>query len=262
MLALDAAMGIFNNVPARVNYCELDLQLSCHPGTFELANHLEMLQQAALPRPRMKLVEAFRRLFVPPSELRIAYQHEEVCCWDLLSLIHGTCVEVASVWIFEDAYRDTVMFTHCWQNLFENPLYRNSPTSLTHDVHLVHEPMKVALKNWKTLWDDVRAKLPRSAVGEMGFETSADSYWTLTSMIVQKFERKNRTNSTGGSSNGVTSQPTGHTTVKRDTVASDDGMSESSANSRARGISPVLDFMPLEADSDSQGAHLRKILAR
>jgi hypothetical protein len=90
MLALDAAMGIFNNVPSRINYCELDLQLSCHSGAFELASHMEMVQRSAYPRPRVKLVEAFRKLFVHPTELKAAYRHETLGSWDMLVLVHGT----------------------------------------------------------------------------------------------------------------------------------------------------------------------------
>jgi hypothetical protein len=123
--------------------------------------------------------------------------------------------------------------------------------------------MKTALTNWKTLWDDVRAKLPRSTVSEMGFETSADSYWTLVRMIVMKFEYKKRAPSTAGTTNGVVPAHTTYVGMKRETGADEDGMSESSLNSRGgRGASPILDFMPLEADCDSQGAHLRKILSR
>ena len=89
LLALDSAMGIFNNVPPRVNYCELDLQLSCHPEYFELSSYAEMLQRGSFPRQRMKVIDAFQKLFVHPSELKLAYQNENLCCWDMLCLIHG-----------------------------------------------------------------------------------------------------------------------------------------------------------------------------
>lgn len=263
MLALDSAMGIFNNVPPRVNYCELDLQLSCHIETFELTSYAEMVQRSAFPRGRMKLIDAFQKLFVQSSEVKAAYQHEVLCCWDMLLLIHGACVRIISGWYIQDANSHPVLFTHCWQHLFGNPLHRASPTSLTAEPQLVYDPMKTALANWKILWDDIRAKLPRTTVGEMGFETSADSYWTLVRMIVLKFEYKKRTTSVASSTNGTAGQHAPHNIAKRDPGASDDGMSESSLNSRgARGISPSLDFMPLEADCDSQGAHLRKILSR
>lgn len=89
IVALDSAMGIFNNVPPRIHYCELDLQLPCHAEYFDLSGYAEMLQRSSFPRTRMKLIEAFRKLFVHPSELKAAYQNEILCCWDLLYLIHG-----------------------------------------------------------------------------------------------------------------------------------------------------------------------------
>ncbi len=94
LLALDSAMGIFNNVPPRVNYCELDLQLPCHAEYFDLSSHSEMLQRSSFPRTRMKLIEAFQKLFVHPGELKAAYQSEILCCWDLLYLVHGICLGI------------------------------------------------------------------------------------------------------------------------------------------------------------------------
>lgn len=77
-------------------------------------------------------------------------------------------------------------------------------------------------------------------VHESGFETSADSYWTLTKLIVQRLERR-PSSTQGADGNGETNGV--------------DDVSES-------GTANLLDFMPLEADCDSHGAHLRKILGR
>lgn len=98
----------------------------------------------------------------------------------------------------------------------------------------------MALANWKITWDDIRSKMAKSTVHEAGFETSADSYWTLTKLIVQKFERKP----------SLAQGTDGHGAAN-----GNDDMSDSGASS-------LLDFMPLEADCDSHGAHLRKILGR
>lgn len=92
LLALDSAMGMFNNVPARVSYCELDLQLPCHQQYFELSSYTEMLQKSLFPLPRMKLIDAFQRFFQPPSEIKFAFQAESLCCWDMLYLIHGLLI--------------------------------------------------------------------------------------------------------------------------------------------------------------------------
>ncbi len=154
-----------------------------------------------------------------------------------------------------------MLYTHCWQHLFGNPLNRTSPTSLAFEPNnLAYGPIKTALADWKTLWDDTRARMTSSAVNEMGFETSADSYWTLTKMIVQRFEGRNAGHAAASvNSNGT---PPSHTTVGG-LIGNDEAMSEASSNGiEVRGSSPSLDFMPLEADCDSHGAHLRKILKR
>jgi hypothetical protein len=89
LLALDSAMGMFNNVPTRVSYYELDLQLPCHQQFFELSSYTEMLQKSLFPPPRMKLIDAFQKFFQPQSEIKFAFQAESLCCWDMLYLIHG-----------------------------------------------------------------------------------------------------------------------------------------------------------------------------
>jgi hypothetical protein len=148
-----------------------------------------------------------------------------------------------------------VLYTHSWQQLFGNPLNRLSATSLSLVSTVSIEPMKTALANWKTLWDEIRSGITRSAFSEMGFETSADSYWTLLKMVVSKFEDKASGSPVAGAVNGTTNG-----------TSSDDDCRHTRSNPSGllgqRASSPALDFMPLEVDCDSQGAHLRKILKR
>ena len=89
ILALDSAMGMFNNVPARVNYSELDLELPCQPQYFEFPTYLDMSTTGLFPKPRLKSIEAFRKLFLPFDQLRSPFEDEEMCCWDMLYLIHS-----------------------------------------------------------------------------------------------------------------------------------------------------------------------------
>merc|ERR1711939_89650 len=79
LLALDSAMGIFNNVPPRIHYVELDLQMPCHPEFFELSSYAEMLTRSSFPRTRMKLIDAFQRLFSSPRDLKSAFHNETLC---------------------------------------------------------------------------------------------------------------------------------------------------------------------------------------
>lgn len=148
-----------------------------------------------------------------------------------------------------------VLYTHCWQHLFGNPLNRLSPTTLAPGPAEILEPIKNCIDNWKTLWDEVRARSTSNVV-DSGFETTADSYWTLIKLIVQKFEIESAPQTAGGSEadlkaidsflNGVTNGGDG-------AGPTCDGVAKIS-------IFQGLDFMPIEADCDIQGAHLRKIL--
>ncbi len=258
LLALDSAMGIFNNVPPRIHYVELDLQMPCHPEFFELSSYAEMLTRSSFPRTRMKLIDAFQRLFSSPRDLKSAFHNETLCCWDMLYLIHGVCSLATNTCPSGRSNANTcdcivVLFTHSTQHLFGNPMNRMSPTTLAvgPSSHVL-ESIKTALNNWKTLWDEAKRSLPRSSVSEMGFETSADSYWTLLRMIVQKFEA----NSANAAANEAYNCPNG-------TYGNDQSQTGTYSNGTSqRSSTPGLDFMPLEADSDSQGAHLRRILGK
>ena len=214
MMALDAAMAIFNNLPPRVSFSELDLQLPCDPVYFELSSYAEVLARSLFPKPKMKLVEAFQKLFVEPSALNTVYEKDLFNCWDMLLLAH-------------------CLYTHVWRQIYANPLLRSSPSTL-YAPSTILEPLKSAIRNWKTIWDDIRCSLSREQIKEMGFETSADSYWTLTKLIVQRFEGKHPLNGSHSASSSTTSNPitpvtgaesmnlniVGHSTaIKQETVA-------------------------------------------
>jgi hypothetical protein len=88
------------------------------------------------------------------------------------------------------------------------------------------DPLKLAIQNWKAFWDKIRASILPKELPEMGFEISADSYWTLTRLLVHCFETK--------------------------------GTGELDAGMPARDRN--LEVMPIESDCKNQGSHLRKIL--
>ena len=255
MLAFDTAMAIFNNVPPRISFSELDVQLPCDSPYFELASYSDMLGQATFPKPRIKLVDAFQKLFAPPSELVSVVEKDCLNCWDMLYLIH-------------------CLYTYVWRQTFANPLLRSSASTLFASSNVL-DPLKLAIDNWKTLWDQVRTKLTREQMKKMGFETSADSYWTLTKLIVHRFDPKSTTSPADGqSTSSSVSQTTTTVTlggmeisVKGEAMGAFD-TSESTpsgdfvpASTTNLGWS-TCDFMPIDTDSDSQGAHLRRILKR
>jgi hypothetical protein len=121
--------------------------------------------------------------------------------------------------------------------------------------------MKTALTNWKTLWDDVRAKMSGSQNNDLGFETSADSYWTLVRMLVYKFEMKTTSSGTATPISAAKVLYTNSDGSKAEHLPSRGPTGQSDSFIKVAGtMNPCLDFMPLPADCDDQGAHLRKIL--
>lgn len=168
MIAFDAAMAIFNNVPPRVTFSELDLVLPCEQKFWEMGSYIDMASQGQLPQQRPKLMDLFQLLFVPAPDFQPAADKIAWNCWDMLYLIH-------------------LLYCHVWRQTFSNPLLRRSPYTTPAPANLL-EPLKTAIRNWKTTWDDVRAKVPPDQLRGMGFETSSDSYWTLTKLILQAFD--------------------------------------------------------------------------
>lgn len=115
MLALDSAFGIFNNIPSRIDPTGLDLQLPCEEKYFRLSGHQEMVMYSMFPKPKMKVLDAFQRLFttVVDSEMnpqRHSYSiagnrsitrtsndcmdAANLSCWDMMILVHGTCFSI------------------------------------------------------------------------------------------------------------------------------------------------------------------------
>ena len=91
MLSIDNAFGIFNNLPPRVELSELDLQLPCDPICFETANYQEMVIYSRFPRQKMKVLDAFQKLFMTQSPTSPRFDPVEknaLNSWDLLVVIH------------------------------------------------------------------------------------------------------------------------------------------------------------------------------
>lgn len=298
MHAFDTAMGIFQNVPPRISFSELDVQLPCDSIYFELSSHSEMISRATFPKPKMKLVDAFQKLFVAPSDLPSAVKEDAFNCWDMLLLIHclytyvwrqtvsWPCSVERSVSVVlprRHMERPWCTCTHLLTQLqVANPLLRASPSALYAPSNIL-DPLKLAIQNWKTIWDEIRIKLTREQMCHMGFETSADSYWTLTKLIVHRFDAKSSSSPREAhSASSSVSYPSGATTTVNvggmQIFVNDEVMAEprNGVSDVASGSTPgiatamggtkeewsMLDFMPIDTDCDSQGAHLRKILKR
>jgi hypothetical protein len=93
MLLLDSAFGIFDNIQPRIDLCELDLQLPCDPIYFMTPNYQEMAINSLFPKQRMKVLDAYQKLFIAPgtaSGRSDLAEKNSLNSWDLLILIHRT----------------------------------------------------------------------------------------------------------------------------------------------------------------------------
>jgi hypothetical protein len=91
LLLLDSAFGIFDNIQPRIDLCELDLQLPCDSIYFEIANYREMAIMSLFPPRKMKLLDAYQKLFMEPtgdSGCSDTSKKISLNSWDLLVLIH------------------------------------------------------------------------------------------------------------------------------------------------------------------------------
>jgi hypothetical protein len=91
MLLLDSAFGIFDNIPPRIDLCELDLQLPCDPVYFKTASYQEMVVKSVFPHQKMKVLDAYQKLFAAPSSASGCSDSVEkglLNSWDLLVMIH------------------------------------------------------------------------------------------------------------------------------------------------------------------------------
>lgn len=68
MMMLDNAFVIFSNLPPRFEWTELDIQFPSEPEYFALSTYDEAYAQGRLPRPKMKVREAFEKLFLCSEE--------------------------------------------------------------------------------------------------------------------------------------------------------------------------------------------------
>lgn len=196
MVAFDAAMAIFNNVPPRITFSEIDVALPCEQQYWEVGSYAELVSLQSLPQPRPMLMDMFQLLFAPTNDFRPVAEKINWNCWDMLYLVH-------------------LLYCHVWRQTFSNVLLRKSPYATPAPQNIL-EPLKTGIRNWKMLWDEIHSKLSQDQLRGMGFETSADSYWTLTKLILQAFDvnhvRSGTSYAASGTESAAPSSPTAEPT--------------------------------------------------
>jgi len=90
---LDNAFGIFNNVPPRVQWTEIDLPFQGDDDIFRLSNFNEVVARSLVPQRRIKIKDAFYLLFAPRETAEkdlMGLRNGHLTAFDMQMLIHFT----------------------------------------------------------------------------------------------------------------------------------------------------------------------------
>jgi len=193
---LDNAFGIFNNVPPRFQWAEIDLTFPSDDIYFRTANYDELLATQRFPIPKMKIKDAFMILFTPPekaAERLKVLRDGNLTALDMQMLIH--CSSSVPPPPSLTLTPTTVLYTHVWNALFLSPLIHlpspspdpNEPNPI---IQTLLTPFRHALRNWRTVWDGIQSSTPSTEWEKLGFQRTATTYFDAVSSIIEVWERR------------------------------------------------------------------------
>ncbi|RFU26772.1 hypothetical protein B7463_g9560, partial [Scytalidium lignicola] len=243
MMMLDNAFVIFNNMPNRIEWAEIDLQFPCEALYFEISDYDELLRTQLFPQQKPKVREAFQQLFiVPESSKNLNGSGNGSGNGNAQLGIGSGALTKGSLNSLDMQILVHFLYTHVWRSTFQNPVLYTCPTVLTSTLL---KPLNVGIQNWKIYWDDLRTSLPGPEWNKLGFERSAESYWNLTRAVFCAFEKGMGVVANGGvvGNSGITGAEPAATTT---TTAAGGGIQGSG-------------FLPIEGDCEL-GTHLKKLL--
>ena len=166
---LDHAFGIFNNVSPHFQWAEIDLPFPSDDAFFSISNFDEMVAKSAIPRLGMKIKEAFLILFsVEGAEDELdVLRRGKVTALDMQMLVH-------------------FLYTHVWASTFSNPMASLPGTN----IQILTAPFHLAMRNWRVLWDEIKASVREEEWNKLGFQRTAESYYDAVRSILTVFERR------------------------------------------------------------------------
>ncbi|KAF8867283.1 hypothetical protein BDZ45DRAFT_638740 [Acephala macrosclerotiorum] len=168
---LDHAFGIFNNVPPRIQWAEIDLAFPSDDQFFMTANFDDMVAKSVQPKRSMKIKDAFQRFFASPAsaeqDLGVLRQGA-LSALDMQMLIH-------------------FLYTHVWYSTFSNPMSSLPGTNIQHLI----APFKTAIRNWKIIWDEIKASALETEWNKLGYQRTAEAYYDTVKSILGAFEKRN-----------------------------------------------------------------------
>lgn len=166
---LDNAFGIFNNVSPRIQWAELDLPFPSGDEYFRLASYEDMLSKNLRPHGKMKIKDAFLLLFSLPQTANTdmaVLRRANLTALDMQMLIH-------------------FIYSHLWGSTFNSPVLSLPGSTLPS----LTEPFKRAMRHWKSIWDDLRARSEAGEWNKLGYQQTAESYFDAVKAILDVFEK-------------------------------------------------------------------------
>ncbi|TVY93686.1 Gastrula zinc finger protein [Lachnellula willkommii] len=167
---LDHAFGIFDNVSPRFQWAEIDLPFPSDDVYFKVTNYEELVAQSLYPQHKIKIKDAFLVLFSPPEtaehDLKVL-RNANLTALDMQMLIH-------------------YLYTCVWKTTFSNPMAA-LPTVKIPDLL---SPFRTAMRNWRTVWDQIKNLVPENEWNKLGFQITAETYFDAVKAIVDAFEKR------------------------------------------------------------------------
>ncbi|ESZ95330.1 hypothetical protein SBOR_4264 [Sclerotinia borealis F-4128] len=170
MMMLDNAFAIFNNLTPRLQWAEIDLAFPGNDEYFKAATYDDLGNHSGFPIPTIKIKDAFLLLFSPMETADkdlMPLCNRNITALDMQMLIH-------------------ILYVHIWNSTFCNPLVQLPTTSIFSLV----APFKLALRNWKLVWDEIKSASDADEWMNLGFERTAETYYFAVISILRIFESK------------------------------------------------------------------------
>ncbi|KAJ8069677.1 hypothetical protein OCU04_000105 [Sclerotinia nivalis] len=170
MMMLDNAFAIFNNLTPRLQWAEIDLPFPSNDQYFKAAKYDDLGNHSGFPIPKIKIKDAFFLLY---SRMETAEEDPLPLCncnltaQDMQMLIH-------------------ILYVNIWNSTFCNPLAQLPTTSIS----LLLAPFKLAMRNWKVVWDEIKSAADPDEWNTLGFERTAETYYTAVKSILRIFESR------------------------------------------------------------------------
>ncbi|KAK6613845.1 hypothetical protein H4I96_00166 [Botrytis cinerea] len=171
MMMLDNAFAIFNNLTPRLQWAEIDLPFPSNEGYFKATKFEDLKDHAGFPIPKIKIKDAFLLLFSPMESAKedlMPLCNRNLTALDMQMLIH-------------------ILYVHIWNSTFCNPLVHLPSTS----IPVIVAPFKLAMQNWKFVWDDIKSAVDADEWNRLGFERTAETYYSAVRSILEVFESRN-----------------------------------------------------------------------